>query len=68
MEKIVLEVEGMSCEHCARAVSNAIAGIPGASDVSVNLKEGSVSFSFDASKTPLETVKAAITEEGYTVR
>ena len=67
MEKIILKVKGMSCEHCAGAVTNAVAGIPGTNDVSVNLKDGSVSFSFDPDKTQLETIKAAITEEGYTV-
>ena len=67
MEKIVLKVEGMSCEHCVRAVSNAVAGA-GAADVTVDLKSGSASFSYDPAKTQLETIKAAITEEGFTVK
>ena len=67
MEKIVLNVKGMSCEHCARAVTSAVSGISGISDVSVSLKDGSVSFSYDPDKASLESVKAAITEEGYTV-
>jgi copper chaperone len=68
MEKIVLKVEGMSCEHCARAVTNAVSGIAGTEGVSVDLKDGTVSFNFDSGKAALDAVEAAITEEGYTVR
>ena len=67
MENVVLKVEGMSCEHCVKAVTNAVAGISGTQNVSVNLKDGSASFSFDPGKTDIEKVKAAIIEEGYTV-
>jgi len=68
MENIGLKVDGMSCEHCARAVTNAVAGIAGTANVSVDLKAGTVSFDFDSDKAALDAVAAAITEEGYTVR
>jgi copper chaperone len=68
MERTVLMVDGMSCEHCARAVTNAVSGISGTQDVSVDLKGGTVSFSFDSGKATLDAIAAAITEEGYTVR
>ena len=67
MEKTILKVEGMSCEHCTRAVTEAVTAIAGTADVEVSLKNGTVSFSRDPAKVPLEAVKAAITEEGYTV-
>ena len=65
MEKLVLKVEGMSCEHCARAVTEAVSGVIGTANVSVDLKAGTVSFSYDQDK--LQAVKAAIAEEGFTV-
>jgi copper chaperone len=68
MEKIVLKVDGMSCEHCVRAVANAVAGIAGTADVSVSLKDGTVSFGYDSGKAALDAIEAAIIEEGYTVR
>jgi len=68
MEKIVLKVDGMSCEHCAKAVTNAVSGISGTQDVSVDLKNGMVSFSFDSGKETLDAIASAITEEGFTVR
>jgi len=68
MERMVLEVGGMSCEHCARAVTNAVSGISGTQDVSVDLKGGTVSFNFDSDKAALDAIEAAISEEGYTVK
>jgi len=68
MEKIVLKVDGMSCEHCAKTVSKAVSSISGTKDASVDLKNGTVSFSFDSGKAALDAVAAAITEEGFTVR
>jgi copper chaperone len=68
MEKKTLTVEGMSCNHCVNAVSNALGGIAGVADVVVSLKDKTASFSYDPAQTPLEAIKAAITGEGYEVR
>ena len=67
MEKATIKIEGMSCEHCVRAVTEAIGGITGVSEVSVDLKSATATFNLDAAKTQLELIKAAIIEEGYTV-
>jgi copper chaperone len=66
-EKETLKVAGMACEHCVKAVSGALGGLPGLSGVSVDLKGGTVSFSYDPAQTPLGTIKAAITDAGYAV-
>jgi len=68
MDNITLNVSGMSCEHCVKAVNNALSAITGVKDISVSLKDGKVSFSHDPAKAPLDTIKAAITEEGYEVK
>jgi copper chaperone len=67
MEKLTLKVEGMSCEHCVKAVHNALAGIAGVTDIAVSLKDGTASFGYHPAVAPLETIKSAITEEGYGV-
>jgi copper ion binding protein len=67
MENKTLKVTGMSCEHCVKAVNNALGGIKGVADVAVSLKEGTASFRHDPALAPLETIKAAIKEEGYSV-
>jgi copper chaperone len=67
MEKKALKVDGMSCEHCVKAVNNALSGLMCVTDVSVDLNAGTVSFNYDPAKTPLETIKAAIVDAGYEV-
>jgi copper chaperone len=67
MEKKTLKVEGMSCEHCVKAVSGAVGAIAGVADVNVSLKDGTVSFSHDPALAPLEKIKAAIIEEEFEV-
>ena len=68
MENVVLKVDGMSCEHCVRAVTNAVVGIAGTANVSVDLKAGTASFDYDSGKASLDIIAAAIAEEGFTVK
>lgn len=65
MESKTLKVNGMSCEHCVKAVNNALGAISGVTDIIVSLKEGTVSFKHDPSLAPVETIKAAIADEGF---
>ena len=67
MEKTVLRVEGMSCGHCVKAVTNALDELPGVENVAVNLNEATVSLVFDPVNTTLAKIEAAITEAGYTI-
>jgi copper chaperone len=67
MDDITLNVSGMTCEHCVKAVNNALSGLSGVKDIKVSLKDGKVSFSHDPAKAPLDAIKAAIIEEGYEV-
>jgi copper chaperone CopZ len=55
----------MSCEHCVRAVTNALKGIGGVKEVTVSLEETSAKVTFEESETSLDALKAAIVEEGY---
>jgi copper chaperone len=67
MEQKTLKVEGMSCEHCVKAVTNAIGGMSGVADVVVSLKDKTASFKFDSALTSIEDIAKAITEEGFEV-
>ena len=64
-EKKTLKIGGMACEHCVKAVNGALSAITGVTDISVSLKEGTASFSFDPAFAPLDTIRAAISEAGY---
>lgn len=60
-------VEGMTCSHCIRSVTEELTAIPGVADVTVDLNVGGVSRVRVASETPLdgEKVREAIEEAGY---
>jgi copper chaperone len=67
MEKITLKIEGMSCSHCVKAVTDAVSALAGVADVAVSLEDGSATFNYDAAVASLDAVRAAIEEEGYDV-
>ncbi|MFM0335891.1 heavy-metal-associated domain-containing protein [Paraburkholderia fungorum] len=61
---IEFQVEGMSCQHCVASVTKAIREHDGAAQVQIDLASGRVAVE---SAQPVETLKAAIDEAGYTV-
>jgi copper chaperone len=67
MAQSVIKVDGMSCEHCVKAVTDAVLALPGAVKVKVSLEAGSADIEYDGDKLSLEQIKAAIEEEGYDV-
>jgi copper chaperone len=58
------DVQGMTCAHCVRAVTQAVRRIDPAAKVDVDLPTGRVEVDTSA---PRESVAAAIRDEGYTV-
>jgi copper chaperone len=59
-----LKVEGMSCGHCVRAVTEAIRAKDPGAQVAVDLAARTVRAE---TSLPREQVAAAIEQEGYTV-
>lgn len=59
-----LKVEGMSCGHCVKAVTNAVTEIDSAAKVNVDLASNTVKVESSAG---LDAVKNAIAEAGYPV-
>jgi copper chaperone len=58
-----LKIDGMSCEHCVRAVSGALEGVPGVEKVvEVSLDRGEAILEGSAETAALI---AAVEEEGY---
>lgn len=62
---MLLDVQKMTCNHCVRAVTNAVQSLDPQARVEVSLADGTVhvSGSVDA-----DAAAAAIRQEGYTVR
>lgn len=59
-----IKIEGMSCQHCAGHVTEALKNIAGLSDIKVSLEEKCATVSGSADP---NLIKAAIEEEGYDV-
>ena len=64
-----LPVDGMTCEHCVRAVVSELSEVPGVTSVSVDLVPSATSQVTVHSDGPLDraAVLAAVAEAGYTV-
>lgn len=58
----VFTVEGMTCGHCVKAVTQAVQAVDGAAKVDVDLAKKQVRV--DSSADPAQ-IRAAIQEEGY---
>ncbi|MCY0387772.1 heavy-metal-associated domain-containing protein [Robbsia sp. Bb-Pol-6] len=60
----VFKVEGMSCQHCVQAVTQAVRRVDPAARVTIDLDAGTVHVAGSGSDA---AVKAAIDDAGYTV-
>ena len=67
MKTAKLNVEGMSCEHCVKAVTTAVGALPSVTGVTVDLSAKSVTLEHDPEKATIENIIAAIEDQGYDV-
>jgi copper chaperone len=68
MENITLNVKGMSCQHCVKAVEGSVGQLQGVKKVSVKLDKGLVDLEFDPKIVALGTIKETIDDQGYDVK
>lgn len=68
MQQTTLNVEGMSCGHCVKAVESGVGQLEGVERVNVRLENGQVEVAFDETKVSLEKIKEAIDDQGYDVK
>lgn len=67
MENITLNVEGMSCGNCVKAVETNVGGLEGVNNVAVELEAGKVQIGFDQDKISLATIEEEIEDIGFDV-
>ena len=68
MEKVTLNVEGMSCGHCVKAVEGSVGALNGVSTVKVDLENKKVDVEFNKDEVTLDTIKETIDDQGYEVK
>jgi copper ion binding protein len=61
-----LSVDGMSCEHCAQSVAEALEGVDGVSQATVDLDAAEATVSLDGNVSHSQLANA-VDEAGYRV-
>lgn len=64
MELLHLTIEGMTCEHCVRAVEGRLRKTPGVQVERVVV--GAADLRFDATTIDVDAISEVIADEGYT--
>lgn len=68
MEKVTLNVQGMSRGHCVKAVEGSVGALNGVSSVKVDLKAAKVDIEFNNHEVSLEKIMETIDDQGYHVK
>jgi copper chaperone len=67
MTNRIINVDGMSCDHCKMAVTKAVSALEGVSSVEVSLENKTVSVDYEESRLATDAIKQAIEAQGYDV-
>ncbi|WP_379883092.1 cation transporter [Laceyella putida] len=65
LKQVQLHVEGMSCQHCVRAVENTVK--EAGAEAQVDLANRRVTIHYDENKVSLDQIKREIEEQGYSI-
>lgn len=63
----IINVEGMSCDHCKMTIQESVGELPGVFEVKANFEDSTTFVKYDVSKVNIEKINAAITHKGYKV-
>ncbi len=66
MTDAVINIEGMSCQHCVMRVKKALEGLAGIAKL--NVEVGQANVSFDESRIQQKDIEAAIVKAGYRIK
>ncbi|EAC6408234.1 copper chaperone [Listeria monocytogenes] len=67
MEKLTLNVEGMTCSHCKARVTKALSEVSGVKSAVVSLDEGTATVEFEQGQVTEDALIDAVEEAGYEV-
>ncbi|HEV7215327.1 MAG TPA: heavy-metal-associated domain-containing protein [Chloroflexota bacterium] len=67
MATAVLTVPDISCEHCERAIKEALTPVAGVQRVAVDIPGKQVQVEYDQSRVSLDQMKTILQEEDYPV-
>ncbi|MBU8908731.1 copper chaperone CopZ [Desertibacillus haloalkaliphilus] len=62
-----LNVKGMTCGHCKKAVEGALHELNGVTSVEIDLSSGKVEVTYDEAKVTVKEMNEAVEDQGYDV-
>ena len=65
LKKAKIKIDGMTCQHCVKTVTDVMMDIDGVSQVKVNLKKGEARLKFERDRLDLESLETAIVTAGF---
>ena len=68
LKTLTVVVTGMTCNHCKKAVEEAVSGVDGISKASVELDKGLLTVTYDPAKVDFTKVQDAVVKAGYEAR
>ena len=68
MKTITLQIDGLTCANCARAVQTALTGVTGVQTAHVNFLAKTARITFDPSQATESRLIQAVTQAGYSAR
>lgn len=60
-------VNGMTCEHCVRSVTEEVSAIPGVTDLTIDLATGALAVTTADAPVADDAVRDAVDEAGYSL-
>ncbi|QGY45351.1 copper ion binding protein [Maribellus comscasis] len=64
----IVNVGGMHCDMCVNSIEKGVNELEGISFVKANLEDSTAVVKYDASKTDLAHIEAAIEKRGYSIK
>ena len=65
MQHITLNIDGMTCNGCVASVTKILQGVEGVASATVGLADKRAEVTFDATKTSVDALIAAVEDGGY---
>lgn len=65
LQRVELKIGGMSCEHCVKAVREALEGVPGVTGVAVDLAGGRATLDLDPAQATVRDLVDAVEDQGF---
>ena len=65
MQHITLNIDGMTCNGCVASITKILQGVDGVTSAEVSLADKRAEVAFDATKTSVDALIAAVEDGGY---